>query len=138
MSTPTQTRHPWRATVRTIVAVAVAMAALLPLIVAASGVDETVPVVAVVLAVAGAITRVMALPQVDEFLARFVPWLAAAPEDTSTDPLTYAYAEPPLPEQLHVDVAVDPRRVSCSATDCADPECLVHNLDHPDRPRPAQ
>lgn len=33
-----------------------------------------------ILAVAAGITRVMALPQVERFLARFVPWLAAEPE----------------------------------------------------------
>lgn len=80
MSTPTQTRHPWRATVRTVFAVVVALAAMLPLLVEASGVDETLAPVAGALAIAGAITRVMALPAVNAFLARFVPWLAAGDE----------------------------------------------------------
>lgn len=77
MSTPTQTRHPWRATVRTVVAVVVALAAMLPLLIEASGVDETLAPVAGALAIAGAITRIMALPAVEAFLARFVPWLSA-------------------------------------------------------------
>lgn len=76
----TQTRHPWRATIRTAVAVIVALAAMLPLLVAASGLDETLAPVAGALAIAGAITRVMALPAVDAFLARFLPWLASEGE----------------------------------------------------------
>ena len=80
MSTPTQVARPWRATVRTGLAVVVALAAMMPLLVDASGLDETAGPVAGVLAIAGAITRVMALPQVEAFLARFVPWLAADPD----------------------------------------------------------
>lgn len=83
MSAPTQTRHPWRATIRTTFAVVVALAAMLPALVAASGVDETLAPVAGALAIAGAITRVMALPAVDAFLSRFVPWLAAGADDDS-------------------------------------------------------
>ncbi|MCX4468975.1 hypothetical protein OOK41_01375 [Micromonospora sp. NBC_01655] len=75
---PTQTRHPWRATVRTAFAVTVALLTLLPVAAAAGGVD-TVPAVAQLLAVAAAVTRVLALPAVDEFLRAFLPWLAAAP-----------------------------------------------------------
>jgi len=71
----TQVRHPWRATVRTGFAVAVALASLLPVVLVAGGLD-TAPAAGQVLAVAAAITRVMALPGVDEFLRRFVPWLA--------------------------------------------------------------
>ena len=85
--TPTQTRHPWRATIRTALAVVVALAAMLPALVAASGVDQTLAPVAGALALAAAITRVMALPAVDEFLARFVPWLAADPSAREGDDL---------------------------------------------------
>lgn len=74
-----QTRHPWRATVRTAFAVVVALAAMTPALIDAAGLDETAPPVAGVLLVAGAITRVMALPAVEAFLERFVPWLAAEP-----------------------------------------------------------
>lgn len=43
MSTkPTQSEHPWRATVRTVFAFVVALAAILPQVVEASGVDETI------------------------------------------------------------------------------------------------
>lgn len=77
----TQSRYPWRATVRTLFAVVVALASLIPDLVAAGGLDPDAPAVARVLAVAAAITRIMALPSVEEFLRRFVPWLAASPRD---------------------------------------------------------
>lgn len=79
MSTPTQVQRPWRATARTIFAALVALAAMLPLLVQASGVDETLGPIAGALAIAGAITRVMARPEVEDFLARFLPFLAADP-----------------------------------------------------------
>lgn len=81
MSTPTQVRRPWRATARTIFAGLVAFAALLPFIVEASKLDPQVyPWLGGLLATAGAITRIMAIPQVEEFLRRFFPWLAADPD----------------------------------------------------------
>lgn len=80
MSTPTQVRRPWRATARTVFAGIVAFAALLPFIVEASGLEpEVYPWLGGILAVAAAVTRIMALPQVEAFLTRFVPWLAADP-----------------------------------------------------------
>jgi hypothetical protein len=77
---PSQVRRPWRATVRTAFAVVVALAAMLPFLVAAAGADETLPPVAGALAIASAITRILALPAVDGFLDRFLPWLAADPQ----------------------------------------------------------
>ncbi len=79
----TQTRHPWRATVRTIFAAVVALAAIWAAIIEAAGVDQTASVVAASLALTGAITRVMALPGVEAWLRRFVPWLAAEPGSES-------------------------------------------------------
>lgn len=79
MTQPTQVRRPWKATVRTVFAAVVALAAMLPLLVQASGLDQTLGPVGGALAIAGAVTRVMALPSVDDFLARFLPWLAADP-----------------------------------------------------------
>ena len=79
MSTPTQTQHPWRATARTLFAVVVAVAAAWGLVVEAAGVDQTIPVVAASLTFAAGITRVMALPAVNELIGRFVPWLAPEP-----------------------------------------------------------
>lgn len=78
---PTQARHPWRATARTIFAAVIALAAMLPLLVEASGVDETAGAVAGALAIAGAITRIMAIPQVNDFLERFLPFLGATGGD---------------------------------------------------------
>ncbi|MGC5664916.1 hypothetical protein ACN261_32065 [Micromonospora sp. WMMD723] len=75
---PTQTRHPWRATARTVVAGAVGALSLLPEVALTAGVD-TVPAVAQAVAVAGAVTRVLALPAVDAWMRQYVPWLATAP-----------------------------------------------------------
>lgn len=74
---PTQVRHPNRATVRTLFQAVVAFAAMWGLIVEAMDIDPGIPWVAASIAATGAITRVMALPQVNDWLARFVPWLAA-------------------------------------------------------------
>jgi hypothetical protein len=74
----TQTRHPWRATARTIFAAGVALLTLLPVIAMTAGVDD-VAAVAQVLVVAGAVTRVLALPGVEKFLELYFPWLAASP-----------------------------------------------------------
>lgn len=76
--TPTQSRHPWRATARTVIAAALALATLAPEIAATAHVD-TVPAVAQVLVITGAVTRVLAIPAVDGWLRRFLPWLAASP-----------------------------------------------------------
>ncbi len=75
---PTQTRHPWRATARTVFAAAVAFASLAPVVAATAHVDA-VPAVVQVLAVAGAITRVLAMPAVDGWLRRYLPLLATTP-----------------------------------------------------------
>jgi hypothetical protein len=77
-ATPTQTRHPWRATIRTVLAAGVALASLLPDVALVAHVD-TVPAVAQVLGVAGIVTRILAMRSVEAFLRRFAPWLAAAP-----------------------------------------------------------
>lgn len=73
---PTQSRHPWRATARTIFQVGLALASLLPTIAIANGVDTRAGV-AQVLVVCALITRVMAMPAVNDFLRDFLPWLAA-------------------------------------------------------------
>lgn len=76
----TQSRHPWKATVRTILQMAVGFLVMLPQLVGAAGIDEATPWVATSLAISAAVTRIMALPAVEEWLSRFVPWLAADPE----------------------------------------------------------
>lgn len=107
MSTPTQTRYPWRASIRTAVAVIVALAAMLPALVAASGVDEALAPVAGALAIATAITRIMALGAVDRFLQRFLPWLAAASTPTvDAEPLPHVHGfASPAAGQLVASVA---------------------------------
>lgn len=77
----TQERYPWRTVVRSVFQALVSFAAMWGLIVVALGIDETLPWVAASLAVTGGITRVMAIPAVNDWLAHFVPWLAATPKD---------------------------------------------------------
>lgn len=76
----TQSQHPWRATVRTILAVIVALAAMAPSIYTAATQDNpeaATGAAALALTIAAAITRIMALPGVESFFQRFLPWLAA-------------------------------------------------------------
>lgn len=72
---PTQAQHPWRATLRTVVAAAVALLPLLPVIAETAHI-QTVPIVAGVLVVAGAVTRVLAVPAVVDWMRRYLPFLA--------------------------------------------------------------
>jgi hypothetical protein len=80
--TPTQVRRPWRSTARTVFQGAVGLASLVPLV--AAGVYDNsadYPVVVVqAISVSGAVTRVMAIPQAEAWLRRFLPFLAAAPD----------------------------------------------------------
>lgn len=76
----TQSRHPWRATARTVVQAILGLVVLLPLIAEAAGI-AAVPWVAAALGVVAAVTRVLALPQVDAWLRRWLPWLATSPEE---------------------------------------------------------
>jgi hypothetical protein len=75
----TQRRFPWRATLRTAFQAGTALAAGAPLIYqAATDHDPAAATGAagIALAVAAGITRVMALPTVDTFIRRFLPFLA--------------------------------------------------------------
>lgn len=75
----TQSAHPWRATVRTLFAALVAAAAMAgPVYTAATNQapEAATGWAACGLAICGAVTRVLALPAVDEWLHRFLPWLA--------------------------------------------------------------
>ncbi len=75
--TPTQTRHPWRAVTRTVVA---ALLGLVPIAVATiAELGLSGPVVVSALAVLGGVTRVLAMPSVNQWLEDYVPWLAAEP-----------------------------------------------------------
>ena len=72
----TQTAHPWRATIRTVFAFLVGLAAAWALIIEAAGIDPGIEWVSLSVAVAAGITRVMALPAVDELIRKFLPFLA--------------------------------------------------------------
>jgi hypothetical protein len=74
----TQVTHPWRATLRTVIAATLASFPLLPTIANQLGLGA-IPAVAGILVLVGAITRAMASPLVEDFLHEFVPWLAARP-----------------------------------------------------------
>lgn len=77
----TQSQHPWRATIRTVLAVIIAVAAMAPVVYTAATMQSpelATGAAAAALTIAAAITRIMALPVVEAFLQRFVPWLAAS------------------------------------------------------------
>jgi hypothetical protein len=82
--TPTQVRRPWRSTIRTVFQALLGLAVILPIMVQTAGLDPaTIPWLAGVLAIAAAVTRLMAVPAVEGWLRRFVPFLAAAPDPAS-------------------------------------------------------
>ncbi|MHA7275377.1 hypothetical protein ACX80O_02420 [Arthrobacter sp. Hz1] len=79
----TQQDHPWRATARTMFAAIVAGAVLGPPIFTAitmGNPEGATGYAAIALGICGAITRIMAIPGVNHFLERFLPFLAAAPK----------------------------------------------------------
>lgn len=78
---PTQVRQPTRTTVRTVFQALVALASLAPLIAAGvyDGSGDYPAAVGQVLAVSAAVTRVMAIPSVEQFLKDYLPFLAAQP-----------------------------------------------------------
>jgi hypothetical protein len=82
VSEPTQVARPWRSTVRTVFVMMLALLSLLPIVVVTGGIGA-VHGVSQVLTVAAALQRVLVLPQVEDFLERFVftSWLAAAPKE---------------------------------------------------------
>ncbi len=75
---PTQARHPWRATARTVIAAALPLIPLLPELVDVLGLRAYAWAGGIV-AAAGIITRLLAVPGVNGWLSRWVPALAAAP-----------------------------------------------------------
>lgn len=81
MSTPTtQTQRPWRTVVRTVFQALIGLAALAPFVVDAAGLDTArLPWLLGFLAVCAGITRVMALPQVEDWLGKYLRFLAADP-----------------------------------------------------------
>ncbi|MBF6330870.1 hypothetical protein [Nocardia transvalensis] len=82
---PTQVQHSSRAAIRTGFAVFVAVLSLIPTVLATSGLDHTV-YGAQIVAVAAAVTKVFALPGVNDFIEKFLPFLAAEPQAGSDGP----------------------------------------------------
>jgi hypothetical protein len=76
--TPTQVQHPWRATLRTVLAGLIGLLPLLPTLVDTLGV-ATLPWVAGTLTAVGAVTRLLAIPAVQAYIAEYLPWLSATP-----------------------------------------------------------
>ena len=85
----TQVKHSWRATARTVFQAAVGMAALAaPIYTAITHKDSNLVVggfIGAALVVSAAVTKVMAMPIVDAWITKFLPFLAAQPK-TSTVP----------------------------------------------------
>lgn len=77
--TPTQLRHPRRTMFRTMFQAALAFALVWPVIVQELGLPDWAWV-GVSVGLCGVIARVMAIPGVEEFMRRFLPWLAVAPK----------------------------------------------------------
>lgn len=78
---PSQVLHPWQAVLRTALALLTMLAVMVkPVLDAVAGGDaETLgPWAGVAVAAGATVTRVLALPVVNAFLERFLPWLAAA------------------------------------------------------------
>ena len=74
MTEPTQVRYPWRTVARTVVQILPALAIAVPLVVAAIEGDHPGalgPIGVGAVAVSAAITRVMAVPAVNDLLSRF-------------------------------------------------------------------
>lgn len=80
---PTQAKHPARAVVRTIFQAAVGFAVMSPLIYSAAthhDAAEATGWAAVALGITGTVTRILAVPAVNAWLATFLPFLSAAPK----------------------------------------------------------
>lgn len=85
---PTQVARPWRAVVRTVFQMGVGLAVMVPLIYSAAtqhDPDTATGWVGLALVISGAVTRVMALPIVNDYIGRWLPWLAARPEPRGRD-----------------------------------------------------
>lgn len=96
---PTQVKRPWRSTVRTVFQAILALAVLAPFVVSGiySSEADYPAVVVQVLATAAVITRLMALPQVEDFLRLFLPFLAAEPKPKYMPEFPETTPDEPLP-----------------------------------------
>lgn len=70
----TQQNHPWRAMVRTAIAMAIGFIPIGSMLIRELGLDS-VPFFAVALGVGAAVTRVLAMPETGKFLKKYAPWL---------------------------------------------------------------
>lgn len=83
MTQSTQVARPWRTTLRSTFQGLVAFAAVAPGIYSAATTHDAglaTGWAATGLGVAAAVTRIMAMPQVDDFLKKFIPFLATQPK----------------------------------------------------------
>ncbi|WJZ03470.1 hypothetical protein [Corynebacterium freiburgense] len=78
--TPTQVKHPNRATIRTLVAAVIGIGPILPIIAKELGI-ESIPWVAATLATIATITRILAHPATEAWMKTYMPWLAAEPRE---------------------------------------------------------
>ena len=99
--TPTQVAHPWRASLRTAVAVLLGLALVLPIVWAIIGeelgkVGWAIPepvgtvvgvIIAAITAAAAIVTRVMAIPAVSDWLTRFNLGPAPASQSPAPEPI---------------------------------------------------
>lgn len=86
---PTQSKHPWRATLRTSAAVAIALAPVLPELVDKLGLSAY-GWSGVVVGIAAAATRVMAIPTINNLLRTVLPFLATDPKAEAPTSRTWA------------------------------------------------
>lgn len=79
---PTQTKHPWRATLRTTVAGLIGLAAILPEIDDTVHLSKTWPWFAGIIGVAALVTRILAIPGMEAWIRqnKLTGWLSAAPK----------------------------------------------------------
>jgi hypothetical protein len=97
MAMTTQSRHPWRATLRTAVAVGVGLLPLLPEILGGLHLDSYA-IGGQVLVIAAGITRLLANPAVETLLHQYAPWLAAQP---AAGPISSSFFDPePAPPSI--------------------------------------
>lgn len=83
---PTQVKHPWRATVRTVIVSAIAILPILPDLAAAANI-HAVPAVVAVLAIAAAVQRIIAIPEIDKWLRAHALLATAPPGDEQAENL---------------------------------------------------
>jgi len=98
----TQQRHPWRATLRTVVAAAVAALPLVPEVVGGLHIGTTATVTQF-LAISAGVTRLLARPDVEAWLHVYAPWLTAQPAASVLAPPI-----PPIPPTEPVPAPPEP------------------------------